>query len=104
MDFKIYKLKPKKEKVWQEWSLLLKQKSEEVLITLAEEGLVFEGSLTFSYKNAKFVCLFGKKDPKACKNSKVNYNREINISHKTTKKECFEETYIPIEINYFFER
>lgn len=102
MQGNIFKLKKDKVDEWKKWSSYLLSQKNEVIKTLVEENISFEGSFLFSSAEDIFVCMYAK--PQIGEFSKsANLEKEINKEHRNKMKECFEEKLSRIENLYFFE-
>jgi hypothetical protein len=95
----LFKIKENKLETWKSWELFLMQNKSQVVDTLIEEKMLMEGSMTFEIEKENYVILFGYHEEPLLPTTE----KEINIKHKATKKECLE--YVgKINPGYFVEQ
>ncbi len=97
----IVKLKKEKVEIWKAWALFLSQRQQDVVATLREENILYEGSLLFEIAGDWYVCLFAVNEKDAIKGP--NLDNELNIQHRQKMKECFEEKIGPASMLYLFD-
>lgn len=64
MKGNIFKLKKDRIDEWGNWAKYLESQKKEVLMSLEEENISFEGSFIFEINNEKYVCLYAKEQKK----------------------------------------
>lgn len=96
----IFKLHPEKVQTWLDWASYLKEHNEDVVISLEEEDLSFEGSFSFKMSEDVYVCLYAM--PRDIGVKPTNLEREINRLHREKMKECFSERVSSLTDLYFF--
>lgn len=98
---KILKLKKEKVETWKAWALFLVQHQADVIATLREENILYEGSFLFEIAGEWYTCLFAVSEKDAIKGP--NLGNDLNIQHREKMKECFEEKIGPASMLYLFD-
>lgn len=82
--------------MWTSWCMELAQHGSEIEETLREEGLLWEGCVTFQIREAWYVALSAN-----TKGQPASTEREINKKHREMLRECLGER-VQAETLYYF--
>lgn len=84
-----FRIKEGKQKIWMDWALELKNRKEEVFITLKNEGVTSEANFISEDGNTIYY-LMESDDFEKVKNVANVSEYPIDIEHRQKRKECLE--------------